>query len=63
VFSACATRKPWAEYTATAAADCNRKRRVIMSFPLDAVLAPGVGRIDANQAIHPPAAFKEIENV
>src|ERR1700722_11860059 len=31
-----AGRKPWEEYAAAAAADCNRKRRVIMSFLLDA---------------------------
>src|ERR1700722_14512347 len=29
-FSARAPRKPWAEYAAAAAADSNRKRRVIM---------------------------------
>src|ERR1700679_2480956 len=28
--------KPWEDYAAAAAADCNRKRRVIMSFLLDA---------------------------
>ena len=31
-FSARVAPKPWAEYAAAAAADCNRKRRVIMSF-------------------------------
>ena len=31
-----ADRKPWEDYAAAAAADCNRKRRVIMSFLLDA---------------------------
>src|SRR5271156_5409135 len=47
-----AGRKPWEEYAAAAAADCNRKRRVIMSFLLDAFVgcALRLAKIDPNEA-------------
>src|ERR1700733_11306002 len=51
-FSARAPRKPWAEYAA-AAADCNRKRRVIMlSLPDDCCGCVGLARIHSAESLH-----------
>src|ERR1700733_10068835 len=48
-----AGRKPWEEYAAAAAADCNRKRRVIMSFLLDAFVGccSAFGKIHNNEGL------------
>src|ERR1700733_263198 len=52
-FSGRAAGKPWAEYAAAAAADCNRKRRVIMlSLPDDCCGCVGLARIHSAESLH-----------